>query len=514
MRLVLAVLAIGCGARSTRDPALIGPPDGLGEVPGQDGAPDAERPDGVDPDVSFWIQLGRIEEVDLLVMVDNSNSMREEQANLTANYPTLVEVLTDPPDEDGNGAPDWPAARSMHVGVISSDMGTSGYPITTCDNAERGDDGVLQNLPASGIEGCDDSYPRFLTFDAAVPDPNLEKDFECIATLGTGGCGFEQQLFAVEKALTVHARPGAANEGFLRPESLLAVLIVTDEEDCSVADPTIFGDDDSLGTLSGRCFNNPEMRQPVVRYVDMFLSLRPRNDRLVLAGILGVPPDLVALSDADLASNDIMQTATFDEILADPRMIETVDYSPEGGGNRLVPSCDVPGLGVAFPPRRIVETIRDVDAVANNGIVQSICQADWSDSMRAITRVIQRHLEAPACTSSPMEDGFGNEANPGDVLACAVYETKWDGSPCGSGSIDRGTVGSARVCQICQQGQGGVGETDAFGLDVSRCSGGEGWTYDPEAPGCPAGGLIEFAGSAAPDPRSPVYLECVWPPAG
>jgi hypothetical protein len=329
--------------------------------------------------------------VDLLVLVDNSNSMREEQANLTANFADLVGALASPPDGDGDGAWDWAPANDIHVGVISSDMGTSGYPVTTCDNAERGDDGVLQNLPSAGMAGCDATYPSFLTFDAGAGDDPMDfaGDFACIATLGTGGCGFEQQLAAVEKATTVHAAAGAPNQGFLRPDALLAILILTDEEDCSIADPTIFSDDDSLGPLNLRCFQNPEMVRPAAEFVDSYLGLKPgAPGRLVVAAIVGVPPDLVALDDVDLASGDPQSRADFDAILADPRMRETVDFSPEGGGSRLVPSCDVPGLGVAFPPRRIVEVIRDVHESGAGGVVQSICQADWSGVTRAIGRVI------------------------------------------------------------------------------------------------------------------------------
>ena len=48
----------------------------------------------------------------------------------------------------------------------------------------------------------------------------MSSDFACLATLGTGGCGFEQQLKAVRKALTIHA--DGANAGFVRDDSLLA----------------------------------------------------------------------------------------------------------------------------------------------------------------------------------------------------------------------------------------------------------------------------------------------------
>src|SRR5262245_29508084 len=67
-----------------------------------------------------------IQALDLLFMVDNSNSMREEQANLTSNFPAFLTALG--------------SASDVHVGVVSSDMGSAGYPVTTCGTLS-GDDG-------------------------------------------------------------------------------------------------------------------------------------------------------------------------------------------------------------------------------------------------------------------------------------------------------------------------------------------------------------------------------------
>ncbi len=59
--------------------------------------------------------------------------------------------------------------------------------------------------------------------------------FTCIAQLGDQGCGFEGQLKAVRWALDTNNVP-ATNVGFLRPEAYLAVILITNEDDCSVPD--------------------------------------------------------------------------------------------------------------------------------------------------------------------------------------------------------------------------------------------------------------------------------------
>ncbi len=505
MRLpIVVVLLAACGARSLHldDDSIW--PDG-------DAFSDGDFC-GDEPWIGVVTEDQTLDEVDLLVLVESGNSMREEQANLTANFADLIGALMNPPDDDGDLAPDWNATRSMHIGVISADMGTAGHPITTCDNADVGDDGVLQHLPAAGMAGCDPTYPTFLTFDAEAGDDPVAvaSDFSCIATLGTGGCGWKQHLFAVEKAVTVHAADGAANEGFLRNDAVLAIVTVGNNDDCSVADPSIFGDDDSLGPLNLRCFELPELVRPVDEFVDSILSVKPGHpERIVVAAIAGIPPDLVAMSEDQLSAEDIMTAADFEGILNDPRMIETIDYSPEGGGNRLFPSCDVPGLGVTFPPRRIVEFVRDVDAVGNNGMVQSVCQADWTGTVRAVSRVIGRTMRG-ACLSLQIAGASGAPLATGEHADCALLERLPDDGSCPAGRIDRGLDGGQRVCQVCQQGEGEAPyETDFRGESLAACAGRSAhWFYTTEDPDCAGRGKIEFTDGDEPTSGSILRLEC------
>jgi hypothetical protein len=315
--------------------------------------------------------VGPTEELDLLFVLDDSGSMREEQLALTGTFTAFVDMLT---------SFDLGPVTSLHFGIVSGDMGTGGYPVTSCEG--DGDDGVLQHTPTGDVTGCDATYPTFLTLDAAAPDEAFSKDFSCIGSLGEG-CGFQQVLAAAEKALTVHTAPGGANEGFLRTDSLIAVIVVTDGDDCSVSDPAIFGEDDSLGPLNLRCYYNPEMVRPLDELSTSLLRLRPdRPQRVIFGAIAGVPSDLVA--------TEATATGSFDAMLADPRMVETVDYSTEGGGMRLVPSCDVPGVSTSYPPRRLVEMARDVDEAGGGGILFSICRADWTDEAEPLRSLIAR----------------------------------------------------------------------------------------------------------------------------
>jgi hypothetical protein len=70
---------------------------------------------------------------------------------------------------------------------------------------------------------------------------------------GVSGCAFEQHLAAVERALS-----NPANTGFLRPDAYLGVIIIADEDDCSLEHASLLADDptadSTLGALqSFRC---------------------------------------------------------------------------------------------------------------------------------------------------------------------------------------------------------------------------------------------------------------------
>jgi len=327
-------------------------------------------------------------DLDLLFMVDNSGSMSEEQASLATELPRLVSVLmTGDRTGDGPTGDDFEPFATLHVGVVTSDMGVAGYVVPTCTRAPLlGDDGVLRTTGNTLIAGCVATYPKFLAYEPGVSIETPEQfgeGFRCVAVAGISGCGFEQQLEAALKALTpstsairffmgMSGHGDTENAGFLRPNSLVAVVLVTDEEDCSVraGSEDIFNSTSATytGDLNLRCFNYSDARYPVERYIDGLRALRTGRESLVVfSAIVGVPVELVPTGTPD-----------YDAILSDPRMVEMLDTTMP---SRLIPSCNVVGRGVAFPPRRIVEVAR---GFGDNGTVQSICQANFSGALDAI----------------------------------------------------------------------------------------------------------------------------------
>ncbi len=212
-----ALAASACGA--VRYPVGDGAP---GEQAGE--RPGGERTTGKYP-------------VDLLFMVDNSNSMEQEQLALAAAFPRLLEGLRVKGD-----LPD------LHIGVVSSDLGTAPYTLPSCG---AGDGGRLLNAPRS--QGCPTPKERWISYSAGVtnvsegpsdPVERVKASFSCIALVGVAGCGFEQPLESVRRALDPKLD---LNPGFLRPEALLVIFFISDEDDCSASDPALF--DPNSGTL-------------------------------------------------------------------------------------------------------------------------------------------------------------------------------------------------------------------------------------------------------------------------
>ena len=86
---------------------------------------------------------------------------------------------------------------------------------------------------------CPKNLPKVLN---STTTQNLERDFRCLATVGTKGDTFEKGLEAMRKALEPHmSGEGGPNAGFLREDAYLAVAILSDENDCSDARQTCEG---------------------------------------------------------------------------------------------------------------------------------------------------------------------------------------------------------------------------------------------------------------------------------
>lgn len=358
----LSLACFACGNPSTEGTGFSDADSGM-EHMDPDGAPPPEAD---------------IHDIDILLMIDNSGSMMEEQMGLRLQLERMFEVLSSG-DLDKDGTLDFEALDSIRFGVVSSDMGAGGNTVSTCGNGDVGDDGVLQTLGDGS--GCGiGSTSGFLTFTGDEPDTATQfaTDAQCMATLGLGGCGFEQQLESLLKALTPSTSPirfagdsvghgDRANAGFLREDSLLAIISLTDEDDCSSPETDELFDPSSsryTGGLNLRCHEYKDALYPTSRYVDGLLALREDPSRVLFATIAGMPVDLVEDVGTD-----------YERLLNDERMQERVDPADP---TSLVSVCNTADTGLAFPARRLISVAQQLEERGANGIVQSICQLDYS----------------------------------------------------------------------------------------------------------------------------------------
>ncbi len=131
-------------------------------------------------------------DVDVLFVVDNSCSMAEEQSALAQSFPVFMNYFL------GSGL-------DYHIGVVS----------TYLNNPDQS--GKLQ-----GPAGT-------LWVDTNTPNPTAV--FGSMAQLGTSGNAMERGRDAAYGALVVHAT--GFNAGFLRANSALHVIVLSDEDDHS-----------------------------------------------------------------------------------------------------------------------------------------------------------------------------------------------------------------------------------------------------------------------------------------
>jgi len=385
-----------------------------------------------DSDVgSDWYSL--YEAVDILLVVDNSDSMDEEQTSFGTSQFTLINGLVNPLPTSGlvSGLDD------VRVAVVTTDLGLAwgGNPYQTGDGwpgselpihcTANGDNGAFQTYgtgkqikveddviacdssaaqcpsgwTCEGIGGDDEgacSAPLddttvdcpHLNGDWAqtpvtsdVPNPHVATQVACLTSLGTEGCGFEQHLESSARALN-----RIDQLGFVRDEALLAVILVSDEDDCSIASNSFFASPEIQEMpqleVNIACGENPEDLYPIDEYRLAFLELKGyKTDAVLFAAIVGVPIGSACQGWGDeiqgCLSHEKMQ---YDyETVGDP-MGNIVYYAP--ACTRVVDEVEVTR---AAPARRLVELALEF---GSRGYVFSICNDDWSPAMNELAAVI------------------------------------------------------------------------------------------------------------------------------
>jgi hypothetical protein len=239
------ILLSACDSVVVGEP-IVKPPDGAGASGGGGGSTNPIDNGVPGPDKS--------NKVDLLLVVDNSRGMANAQDILANTIPQFIYDL------------DMAGVTDVHIGVITSSLG--GVGSDSCSgmvDPSENDGARLITRTASSVPA--DTYQDlgFLAWDPnQTMTPPGEPDSETIANtlgqmvVGAGevGCGYESQLesfyrFLIDPdphaSLNIESNGDATLVGtdntllaqrasFLRPDSLLLIVMATEENDCSTRD--------------------------------------------------------------------------------------------------------------------------------------------------------------------------------------------------------------------------------------------------------------------------------------
>ena len=172
--------------------------------------------DGTTPDAAGTEEPRQCNQMDIVFVVDDSKSMEEEQTNLAANFPMFATLLANYRTPTGD-----PIDFRVALTTTGKDLRyTINLGPTQLPFNEPGDNGAFRNT-------CGSPH-RWLSSG----DAGLQSTLACRANVGVGGPSFEMPLLMTRWALSSRIADGT-NLGFLRPDALLAIVMLTDEDDAS-----------------------------------------------------------------------------------------------------------------------------------------------------------------------------------------------------------------------------------------------------------------------------------------
>ncbi len=356
------------------------------------------------------------DKLDLLLVLDNSSSTSHLQLNLACNFSRFVDGLR----ALTTGMPD------LHIAVVTPDLGAGALRIPSCARP-GGDDGAMQSAAYPVQIDCSANGPP-ITLDTTgctgpqggkawiryrSPTDNniggqaLTRAVACISALGDQGCGFESPLAAAARALErASDENDPSNGGFLRVDALLLIVILTDEDDCSLPADSLLGDttgtdlDSDLGPLTSfRCtehgvicdgFQRDPAHPAAIRQpgpMGGYRNCRPNDDGV------GVPDPrhrLVPVRDLVARIQAIKPPwMTKVEVIGGPAPPDAafdVEQSTVGGtpAPRLTASCrGSAGVGLAEPGVRLQAFLEAWDGTRR---VIPVCQPSFAEVLAGIAR--------------------------------------------------------------------------------------------------------------------------------
>lgn len=216
------------------------------------------------------------QKLDVLFVIDNSSSMKEEQEGVARELTAFIDEL-----KKGGGV-----AQDFNIGVIT----TSVYQHTNSGGIDfnrlyPGQSGLLQPVPDLDPDGgviLGTGTERVLN----GKDPELVSKFARLVQQGTRGSGQETPFEAIRLAVVELDKTelkNGGNGGFLRDGARLLIVTITDEDDCSEKAIYVNGTrQNSIVTVGENplvdyCGEKATSLTTVADYYDIFSKLKDGN---------------------------------------------------------------------------------------------------------------------------------------------------------------------------------------------------------------------------------------------
>ena len=391
-------------------------------------------------------------DVDILFVIDNSGSMAEEQALLSANFAAFIDVLEAPG-----------VKANYRIGITTTDSGNprcagakytpEGGRLVLSSCVDRVAQGEFTLVDQDFSFACDDFCgkadadvtikPTKTALDMeARPRRWLEniegqtnvegfdsmvEAFQCYGPQGVAGCGFESHLESMYLSLASASDKASSNYGFIRDRAILSVVVISDEVDCSFNPATkdifmnnkVFWNDpaNDPAPSSAVCWNagvrcegaGPNYTECRAENYDIEGNPGAADADAVLQPINKYIAFLQSIEDA---KKEIDPTQ---EVLVS--LIAGVPVGYEKGAAPLVyedstnpkfqadfgigPGCILPSGDPMIPDQTAVPPVRERQfaeafEVADEPNLYSICQPDYSDALKGIAAKIRDQIK-PAC---------------------------------------------------------------------------------------------------------------------
>ncbi len=324
------------------------------------------------------------QKVDILFVVDNSRSMVGEQTAIAQSFQVFTDILD---EKFGEG--------KYQIAVITTGMESADCKQCPPDDPnyyscvnETGENGRFQDRLGHNIGSIDMPEFEFTTDSSCkiMDSSNIDRCFydrtkdQGVIFTGVNGCGYERGLAPIRVALSeplISTYNVTTTSTFLRDDAILAVVVISDEEDCGeVGDVT-----EGISGIKGKVcyyaangegpdgsFSDPKegrlyKLEPVRNYYDFLMGLKDNRDGYVkFATIAGM-------------EDEQNPSAT------------KINFESNDPNAQPVPSCTTPncsnqsGYCNAYPGTRYIAL---ANLFGDNGFIGTICQDDFSDVLEKL----------------------------------------------------------------------------------------------------------------------------------